>query len=242
MCLRKKHLKVILLLGSVVIFVLTAACCGGDYWLDTYNGNLGLWRECLDIIGAFMRTCTNREAELGDHALKSERSLTILATVFSASASIIAFICTFTHLIKPVIASSCLIIASLASCIALSLFTYQNYGETTRELSSSSFGWSWYLGWIAVGLGFLLAPFGVCCQPKVIREQRMDNNTRSKRYGFEREVKFSDPQTTNSTSKQQQRQHVQYTTRNQQTTLPTTTTTSYSNSVYIEDSSNEYVW
>ena len=241
MCLRKKHLKVILLLGSVPIFVLTAACCGGDYWLDTYNGNLGLWRECSDVIGAFMRTCSNREAELGDHALKSERSLTILATVFSASASIIGFICNFTHLIKPVIASSCLIIASLASCIALSLFTYQNYGETTRELSSSSFGWSWYLGWIAVGLGFLLAPFGICCQPEVIREQRMDNNTRSKRYGFEREVKFSDLQTTNSTSnQQQQQQRVRYTTRNQLTTLPTTTT-SYSNNVYIEDSSNEYV-
>lgn len=236
MCLRKKHLKVILLLGSVVIFVLTAACCGGDYWLDTYNGNLGLWRECSDIIGAFMRTCSNREASLGDHALKSERSLTILATVLSASASIIAFICNFTHLIKPVIASSCLIIASLASSIALSLFTYQKHGETTRELSSSSFGWSWYLGWIGVGLGFLLTPFGVCCQPKVIKEQRVISNMRSKRYGFEREVKFSDLQTTTSNQ-----QHVQYTSRNQQITLPTTAS-SYSNNVYVDDSSNEYVW
>ena len=230
MCLRKKHLKVILLLGSVVIFVLTAACCGGDYWLETYNGNLGLWRECSDIIGAFMRTCSNREAELGDHALKSERSLTILATVLSASACIIAFICNFTSLIKPVIASSCLIIASIASSIALSLFTYQKYGETTRELSSSSFGWSWYLGWIGVGLGFLGAPFGICCQPKAMNEQRVNKN-RTKRYGFEREVKFSDSQTPSN------QQRVEYTTRNQQAT---TTTTSYSNDVY-ENSSNEYV-
>ena len=224
-------MKVILLLGSVAIFVLTSACCGGDYWLETYTGNYGIWRECSEIIGAFTRTCQEREVKIGDHALKSQRSLTILATVASAVAAIIAFICIFTTMIRPAIASACLFLGSMATCIALSIFTYQNHEETTRLLASSSFGWSWYLGWVAVGIGVLVAPLGMCCQPK--RDQgtvtRNGEQPPSKRYTFEKEVKFTD----------QTPPRVQYTTRrNSQQHVALPASLSYSNGL---TSSNEYV-
>eukprot|EP00111_Clytia_hemisphaerica_P002695 TCONS_00007610-protein len=195
-CCHLKHSVTYLLLGSIIVFVLMAACCGGDHWLqEADESNYGLWRECKQAIGAFMKTCVDRDAGLGDHALRSQRALTIISSAAAALASILGFLCRFTSYIKPPFVSLLLVTASITTGVAVGLFTYNKHEETTRDLSPSKFAWSWYLGWIGVGLGFITALFGICCGP--IREKATINKkstTTARR--VDREVTFAEPPTT----------------------------------------------
>lgn len=191
-CCQMRHSATYLAIGSVLVFMLMATCCGGDHWLETSITNYGIWRECTEHTGAFQRACTNRHPQLGDHMLRSQRSLTVLSTVFAIASAMIAFVggSLITRTItKPpapaAIASACLAVSSFASGVALALFTYQKYEEVTRELSRSEFGWSWYCGWTGVGLGFLISLFGFCPQ-----QQRPTGATI--KHKFTKEVSFAD--------------------------------------------------
>lgn len=194
-CCRIRHSARYMSIGSILVFMLTATCCGGDYWLETSTTNYGLWRECIKHTGAFQRECTVRFPQLGEHVLKSQRSLTILSTVSAIASAIIAFvvsnfISTSTMSKPPVpitLASICLVISSIASSIALGLFTYQKYEEVTKEMSRSEFGWTWYIGWIGVGLGFLIALFGLCS-----RHHYQQSPETVIRHKFTKEVSFAD--------------------------------------------------
>ena len=129
--------KLLLLLGCGGVFILMAACCGGNAWFTYGPYDFGVWKYCLK--GQCVATEANTDKQ------KAIRAFSILAVLASVAAGGLALIGLFSDKIKGMLSSVFLIVSLVCMVIALSIFID---AVNDNPFNTASYGWSFYLGWV----------------------------------------------------------------------------------------------
>lgn len=149
-------MKLVLLLVCGGAFVLFGACCGGNGWrTSNLETSTGLWKDC-NAIG-----CNDIGNNVPDK-FKAIRAFAVLAVLASAGAGLLALFGLCVDRIKGASASVLLISATICMIISLAIYT-DEYKDKVGDFVfvKTSWGWSWYLGWVGCVVAIVGAILGV---------------------------------------------------------------------------------
>ena len=136
-----KVMQILLLIGSIGVFIFLAAACGGSVWQklrSNDNFTTGLFRFC-DIVSC-------RQFHNAPDHIEACRAFAIIAVLAAFAGIVFAILVLAVERIRGFIAS--IILFGAAGSMALALIIYA--AETTDNTNSWDYGWSYIIGWIGV--------------------------------------------------------------------------------------------
>lgn len=141
--------KIILIVGSAILFIFLAGCCGGNAWLkrDTVDFQRGLWKDCVRDM------CSKIENAVD--WVETVRAFAVLALVASIICLILSILILATGQGKGYYISFFALLAGGFIALALVVFTVH------RKKDLLEFGWSYVFGWIGMTVAAVIAVIGI---------------------------------------------------------------------------------
>ena len=149
--------RIIILVIAIFCFIFLAASTGGNSWVEDQFSYFGLWKVCSKQNDK----CMSIPDEDFDDRIVVTRVFMIFAVLWSVFGIILIGISFVSDKIHSWAIGLVLILTSICSVIACSVFIYYEWEINKTRFDDLSFAWAYYFGWIGAFFAFMVAAVGL---------------------------------------------------------------------------------